>query len=136
VGKAQARAVLREGERPWWGAFLGGALLRQALAVPVALLAAWSVGWWLVAEGSGAPLDRASSVLLYPVARASRAAYGTAKHLRAALAGDGGAPGGRSGGLTAAWALVAGLDALDGTLAERVASELRYEGSSALMAWA
>lgn len=138
VRKAQARAVLREGEAPWWGPFLGGALLRQAAAVPLALLAAWSVGWWLVAEGTGGLLwVAAAAALLYPaarlVARQTRALRPYAR-LRPVLVA---APPIAALALTAAWAVLVGLEAMgEGTLAESVAAQPRYEGSSALMAWA
>src|SRR5687768_8285802 len=49
--RIEARSSLRDGESPWWTVFLGGALLRQVAAVPVALMAAASAGWTLVADG-------------------------------------------------------------------------------------
>ena len=136
VRRAEARAVLREGTSPWWTMFLGGALLRQIAAVPVALLAAWSVGWWLLAEGAqGLAWMGAAACLLYAVARLLvpqtrdlkpfarlRPILLLAPPLTAAL-------------LTLAWVLVAGLGPPSGgSLAERVAAEPRYEGSSALLA--
>lgn len=136
--KARARAVLREGEAPWWGPFLGGALLRQVAAVPLALLAAGSLGWWLIAAGPpGLAWAAAAAVLLYLAARMVERQTGALRpyaRLGPVLLA---APPLAAAGLTLAWVLVVGLGAAgEGTLAQRVAAEPRYEGSSALLAWA
>lgn len=138
IRKAQARSVLRDGEAPWWSPFLGGALLRQVAAIPLALLAAASTGWWLLAEGwTGLAWVAATAGVLWPVAWAvSRhtTALRPYARLRPVLLA---APPATAGVLTLAWLVVTGLGAVgDGTLAQRVAAEPRYEGSSALLAWA
>ncbi len=138
VRKAQAMSVLTQGVRPWWSPFLGGALVRQVLAVPVALLAAWSVGWTLIAGGWTAwAWLLGTAALLYSVARlVARQARPLRPYarLRPVLLV---APAATAALLTAAWALTAGSQAMDNsTLAQRVAAEPRYEGASALLAWA
>lgn len=138
VRAAQRRAILREGARPWWGPLLGGALLRQALAVPVAVMAAASTGWWLLAEGwAGLAWIGAAAALLWPAARLLARQTGDLRpyaRLRPVLLL---APPLVAAGLTLAWFLLAGAQALgEGTLAERVGAEPRYAGASALMAWA
>ena len=138
VRRIEARASLRDGEQPWWAVFLGGALLRQAMAIPVALMAAASAGGMLLAQGwAGLLWIAATAAVLYPVAALlSRSTLPLRPYARlrplVLLA-----PPITAGLLTAAWVGLVGLGASgDGTLAERVASEPRYEGSSALLAWA
>jgi hypothetical protein len=139
VRKAQARALLRDGATPWWTPLLGGGLVWKALAaIPLALLAAWSAGWSLVAQGwTGLAWIVATAALTYPVALWLARQTGALKpyvRLRPVLRT---APLLTAAILTGAWLLVEGTASLgDGTLAERIAAEPRYEGSSALLAWA
>jgi hypothetical protein len=112
--------------------------VRQILAVPVALLAAWSVGWTLVAGGwRGWFWLLAAATLLYPVARLltrHTQALRPYARLRPVLLL---APPLTAALLTVAWALLEGVQTLGvATLAQRVAAEPRYEGASALLAWA
>ncbi|TNC74212.1 hypothetical protein [Rubellimicrobium roseum] len=138
VRKAQARAVLRDGPAPWWAFVMGGALARQVLAVPVALVAAGHVAVWLVTQGwSGWAWIALAALALYPVAALTARPLAALKpyaRLRPVLLL---APPLTAVLLTAAWGLGAGLGGVgEGTLAQRVAAEPRYEGASALMAWA
>lgn len=139
VRKAQARSLLREGAAPWWTPLLGGGLVWKALAaVPVALLAAWSTGWSLVAQGwTGFAWIGAAAALTYPVAAMLARQTGALKpyvRLRPVLRS---APFLTAALLTGAWLVAEGSAALgQATLAERVAAEPRYEGSSAILAWA
>ncbi len=138
VRKAQARSVLREGEVPWWSLFLGGAVLRQVAAVPLALLAAVSLGWWLLVGGwAGLAWIAATAGVLWPVAWAvgrQTSALRPYARLHPVLLAT---PPIAAAVLTLAWVVVAGLGTLgDGTLAQRVAAAPRYEGNSALLAWA
>jgi len=138
VRRIEARSSLREGEAPWWAVFLGGALGRQVAAIPLALLAAGSAGWMLVAGGwAGLLWIAATAVVLYPVAALLSRPLGPLRpyaRLRPVLLL---APPIAAALLTAAWLGVEGVAALgDANLAERVAAEPRYEGSSAILAWA
>lgn len=135
VRRAGARAVLREGARPWWAPLLGGALLRQVVAIPLALLAAWGTGWWLLSQGpAGLAWLAALALAVHAAARAVQRQTGALRpyaRLRPVLLA---APPLAAAALTLAWALLLGLGEAPGTLAQRVAAEPRYEGSSALLA--
>ena len=138
VRRIEARASLRGGERPWWGPLLGGAMWRQVAAVPVACLAAWSLCWRLLAEGwVTLAWAAAMAVLVYATAwvltgrMAPLKAYARPRPILLA------APWIASAMLTMIWALTFGLASLgDGSLAQAVSREPRYEGASALLAWA
>lgn len=138
VRRVDARSSLREGESPWWAPLLGGALWKQVAAVPVALLAAWSLAWSLIAQDWTAWLLAALAAgLSWPVAAlvAGRtAALRPYARPRPVLLL---APRLVALVVTGAWVLALGLAVpAEGSLAERVAAEPRYEGASTLLAWA
>ncbi|TNC51540.1 hypothetical protein FHG66_05080 [Rubellimicrobium rubrum] len=137
VRKAHARSVLRDGAAPWWAPVLGGALVRQIAAVPLALLAAASVGAVLIAQGwAGWAWIAAAAGLLWPMAALVARSTGPLKpyaRLRPVLLH---APLAVAGLLTAAWVAGGNLPVVKtGSLAAAVAAQPRYEGSSALLAW-
>jgi hypothetical protein len=133
--RVDARSALREGERPAWAPLLGGGLGLHLAGAALGGLAAWSLaaalvtgGWeafgWCLATALAVPA--AARLLLAPTA-ALRPYARPGPILRwapllAALP------------LALAWGLAAGAE--EGSLAARVGAEARYEGPSALLAWA
>ncbi len=137
VARIDARSSLRDGENPWWAPLLGGALLRQVAAVPVAVLAAGSLGWMLVADARlalgwvalAALLNYVLAVLLASRTAALRPYARPRPVLRLS-------PLATAAVLTLVWAgLGPSNGAAGATLAERIAAEPRYGGSSTLLAW-
>lgn len=137
VRRIEARTSLRDGESPWWAPLLGGALSKQVAAVPVALLAAWSLCGSLIADAQAtlacaaatAAVIYAAGMLIIPRA----APLKPYARLRPVLLA---APAIAALLLTPAWILTTGLNATaEGTMAESIAEAPRYEGPSMLLTW-